>query len=77
MKAFLPPLPLHPSNLQITLKKYLYDVEANRPFLPSHHAENLATKIGCIIDLNEDDRINKEFYDMALKRIKVHGMMPV
>ena len=39
--------------------------------MPSHHAENLATKIGCIIDLNEDDRINQDFYEMALKRIKV------
>ena len=28
-------------------------------------------KIGCIIDLNEDDRINQKFYEMALKRIKV------
>ena len=57
--------------LQVTLRRSLYDVEHNRPFVPSHHTESLATKVGCIIDINEDDRINKEFYDMALKRIKV------
>ena len=61
----------HIISAQVTLAKYLYDVEANRPFLPSHHAENLATKIGCTVDINEDDRINKDFYHMALKRMKV------
>ena len=59
------------SKFQVTKRKYLYDVEANRPFLPSHHVENLASKIGCIVDINEDDRINKQFYDMALKKVKV------
>lgn len=54
----------------VSLRKYLYDVEANRPFTPSHHAENLASKIGCIVDINEDDRLNKQFYEEALKRVK-------
>ena len=60
----------------MSLRKYLYDVEANRPFTPSHHAENLASKIGCIVDINEDDRLNKQFYEEALKRVKVSASLP-